>query len=541
MEPWRTMRYDERPIYPDTLAEQEKALETDAQLADFRALRDKLEGTRHRPIYHFLRPDGYLNDPNGLCFWEGRWHLFYQAGGGGTIHWGHAVSDDMIFWRDLPLALYPKTDEMCFSGGTCIDEENHRVIAAHYGYTGYNEGGYRYGVVVATSSDPLLLNWTKVNDGEAVIPDRDAPCWTPPDAPPVPDQKPYKVFDANIWKENGVYYILTGGYDLHPVTKRRFRQIYLLKCVDDDLVHWEFVKPFLENDTFRELGDDGACPYFLPLGDKRVLFHFSHRAMAKWLAGDYDPATQTFEPYTAGRFTSGYQMMVAPSAFPCGDGEAALIFNYPEWLGNDGWYGTMGLPRRVSLGGVWGDELIQKPFADLSPLYDKSTSISDLTLANAKRTTLDGVEGDAFELDVTVKADNIPSTLEIDLLRSPNGEESTTVTFYKQGGGMYAILPHASDSVIQLDVSRSSSDAAFKKHPPEIAPVPAELDEDLKIQIFVDKSIVEVFVNDRACVSARAYPVREDSRTVALTAYDGEGRDSVVDRVDFHTMKSIWE
>ena len=545
MEKPRSFLYDDRPIYPDTLPGQETALDSDEQLADFRAAREKFGGTKHRPIYHFVRPDGWMNDPNGLCFWEGRWHLFYQAGAGGTICWGHAVSDDMIFWRDLPLAIYPKGDEMCFSGGTCVDEENHRVIAAHYGFTGYNgyntDNGYRCGICVATSSDPLLLNWTKVNDGKAVIPDADAPCWTQPDAPPVPDQKPYKVFDSNIFKENGVYYILTGGYDVHPVSGRRFRQVYLLKCEDDDLLRWEYVKPLLENDVFKEPGDDGACPYFIPLGEgKRLLAHFSHRCAAKWLAGDWDGDTLTFKPYAAGRFTSGYQTMVAPSAYPCGDGEAALIFNMGDDVPHDGWSGVMTMPRRVSLGGVWGDELCHKPFADLSVLHDKHTAITALALKHAEQTTLDGAEGDAFELDITVKAEQSPSTLEIELLRSPDGAETTTVTFYRQAGGMYAILPYTTDSVISLDVSRSSLDPAFKRHPPEIAPVVAEADEDLRIRIFADKSVVEVFVNDRAAIAARAYPTREDSRQIALTAYGDGGKDAEIERIDFWTMKSIW-
>ena len=196
--------------------------------------------------------------------------------------------------------------------------------------------------------------------------------------------------------------------------------------------------------------------------------------------------------------------------------------------------------RRVSLGGRWGDEFIQKPYADLSPLYGESVSFTDLALSPGERRTLEGACGDAFELDVAVKAENIPSTLEIEVLRAPGGEERTKIIFFRQGGGMYAILPYASDSVIMLDASECSVDPGFKKHPPEVAPVCAELDEDLRIQVFVDKSIVEVFVNDRACVSVRAYPVREDSRQIALTAYGDGGKDTVIERVDYHEIKSVW-
>ena len=108
----------------------------------------------YRPIYHYVNPEGTLNDPNGLCFWQGRWHLFYQAypPEDPRQHWGHAVSDDLIHWRDLPLAIYPNPEDRCYSGATLVEKD--RVIAMYH--------GTRVGNMVAVSSDPLLLNWMKV-------------------------------------------------------------------------------------------------------------------------------------------------------------------------------------------------------------------------------------------------------------------------------------------------------------------------------------------------------------------------------------------
>lgn len=542
MENWRSLRDDEKPVFSEMLEEQERELSENEQLRDYKRLRLGLKGDPHRPIYHFTRPDGYLNDPNGLCFWEGRWHLFYQAGDPGCIHWGHAVSDDMIYWRDLPYAIFPKVEPFCFSGGTCIDEENHRVIAAYYGYTGYtgfnSDDGYKCGIVIATSSDPLLLNWTKVNDGQPVIPDRDAPCWTQPDAPPVKDQKPYQVFDSYIWKEDGVYYLLTAGYTPDPVTGRRFRQTHLLRCTDDDLINWEFVKHFLDNDRFREPGDDGACPYFVPIADgKRALFHFSHRGVPKYLIGEYDKSENDFRPFIGGRFTSGYGVMVAPSAFPCPDKSVAAIFNMAEQYQPSGWYGTMTLPRRMTLGGVWGDELCQTPFADLSVLHKDHKEFCDIALESGKRVTLEGAVGNAFELSLTLNSENIPQTFEIDVLRSPDGEETTKLTFFKYRGGMYAILPYTTDSIVSLDAGHSSVDTKFYPTPPEVAPVVMQGDEDLNIRIFVDKSIVEVFVNDKQCLNVRAYPIREDSTGITLLA---KGADVTVTKLDFWEMDTIY-
>ena len=90
-----------------TLAAQEQELRTNPLLQRMNESRRKLAADPHRPIYHYVSPEGKQNDPNGLCFWQGRWHLFYQASPpeDPRQHWGHAVSSDLIHWRDLPLAI----------------------------------------------------------------------------------------------------------------------------------------------------------------------------------------------------------------------------------------------------------------------------------------------------------------------------------------------------------------------------------------------------------------------------------------------------
>jgi beta-fructofuranosidase len=86
-------------------------------------LRKKMAGDPHRPIYYYVNPEVSLNDPNGLCFWQGRWHLFYQAFPPEDIrqHWGHAISDDLIHLRDPPYAIYPNPEYQCFSGAALIE------------------------------------------------------------------------------------------------------------------------------------------------------------------------------------------------------------------------------------------------------------------------------------------------------------------------------------------------------------------------------------------------------------------------------------
>jgi len=512
-----TSRVLRRERYAETLEEQEAQLRNDPQVLRFAASREQMAGDRYRPVYHYVNPEGELNDPNGLCFWQGRWHLFYQAfpPEDPRQHWGHAVSEDLIHWRDLPLAIYPNPEEHCFSGTTFVDDD--RVIAMYY--------GTRVGAMVAVSEDPLLLNWEKVT-GKAVI----------PHAKPGELPLPYDIYDPCIWKADGTYYALTAGTLTRGPGGKRVRAEFLHRS--KDLATWEYLHPFLEDDQYGLIGDDGACPYFWPIGDRHILLHFSHMSGGKYMLGNYAKDRDKFVVTGAGDFNFGPAApcgVHAPSATPDENGGVIAIFNMNPGKPTKGWDQIMTLPRRLTLQGR--DDLRVEPAGDIASLRRAHEHIEDMTLSANQEIVLEQVSGKAMEIAAEIETQGSP-VVEMNVLRSPLGEEYTRITFYENGG--YRDRGHSGSpqqSLISIDSSRSSLAPDVVCRAPETAPVYLDSGEPLRLRVFIDRSVVEVFVNGKQCIAVRVYPEREDSVSVSLRA---QSRDAKLKSLDAWQMDSIY-
>ena len=318
--------------FSNTLEKQEAELKDNPMMQRFRESRAVLSTDPYRPIFHYVNPEGSLNDPNGLCYWQGNWHLFYQGypPEDPRQHWGHAVSKDLIHWRDLPYAIYPNPERHCYSGATLVEED--RVIAMYH--------GTYVGNMIAISDDPLLLNWEKLT-GQPVIP-----------APKKGETLPYRVFDPCIWKKGNTYYALSGGQLPNGPAGKPVRADFLFES--KDLKKWKYLHPFVEDDRFTLNGDDGACPYFWPIGDKHILLFFSHRTGGQYLLGDYDLKRDKLVATSNGTFNYGPADPAgvhAPSACPDGNGGVICIFNMNPSKPTRGWNQIMTLPMRLTLEG----------------------------------------------------------------------------------------------------------------------------------------------------------------------------------------------
>ncbi|MDA0335298.1 MAG: glycoside hydrolase family 32 protein [bacterium] len=514
----RVPRYD----FPTgSFQEQEQALATNPLLQRLAAARAAFAGDRHRPLYHYVNPEAMLNDPNGLCFWQGRWHLFYQAypPEDPRQHWGHAVSDDLIHWRDLPYCIYPQPERCCYSGSTLVESD--RVIAMYH--------GTEVGNMVATSADPLLLNWTKTA-GKAVVPMRSADG----------SDLPYRVFDPCIWKQGAFYYSLSAGTKPEGPAGQPVRANFLLRSAD--LKHWEYLHPFVEHDRYTLVGDDGACPYFWPIGsgaDKRhILLFFSHMSGGQYLLGDYDTSRDKFVVTCGGKFNFGPSTpsgVHAPSATPDGDGGVVAIFNMNAGKPTAGWNQIMTLPRRLT---VAGEALRVAPAGAIESLRGSHQHLEEVDLPANEDFVPHAVHGDTIELIVRIAPSAAP-VIELDVLRSPDADEYTRITFYRDRGMNESFAGgRRRQSLISIDTARASLAADVWPRAPETAPVCLGQDEPLELRIFVDRSVLEVFVNGRQCVAVRVYPERPDSVGVVLRS---QGAASRLLSLDAWQMHSIWK
>ena len=493
--------------FPDNLQEQIEALEHNPMLQQYATMRKELDNQdRWRPDYHFSAPDGKLNDPNGLCFWQGRWHMFYQAypveRDRKVPHWGHAVSDDLIHWKDLPLALYPDADDQKVYSGTTLVESD-RVIAIHH--------TPKYGNYLAISSDPLLLNWERLEEPVVSFPANG-------------ENVPYKVFDPCIWKEGGYYYALSGSRE-EGIGKIRRPVEYLFRS--KDLKEWTYMHPFVEHDQFFTSNDDGACPYFWPIGStgKHILLSFSHYSGGHYLLGTYDTRRQKFEAYDGGGFNhgpTGRGGLHAPSATPDPNSDGVVvIFNMKRGTvarNGAGFNEIMTLPRLLSLDEY--DQLVERPYGDYASLRGEYKSLTNFVVGANEEVVLPGIEGNVAELVLEIDMKKC-RTLEVDILRSPNKEEYTRIVVMREAG--YPNTARTSKrkirpSTIMLDASCSSSSELVNTRQPDVVDFFLEKGEILKLHIFVDRSVVEVFANERRSLTMRAYPALDESRLVSIRA-----------------------
>ncbi len=470
----------------------------------FNTQRDLFGADFHRPRFHYLPPKNWMNDPNGLLQWQGQYHLFYQHNPSGPLwgnmHWGHAVSDDLVHWTDLPIALAPTPggpDEAgCFSG--CAVVNNVPTLI----YTGVT--GERFDIqtqCIAVSHDNMLT-WAKYPDNPVL---RDVP----PEAGQTSDFR-----DPFVWKADSVWYMLVGSS-----TKNVGGTVFLYRS--SDLVTWEYLNPAFMGDS-EHYNEIWECPNLFKLGDQWVLIVSGNTGAVTgtvfYFVGSFDGFH--FSPVTEGVLDYGH--LYAPLTFS-DDLNRLLMFGWIREARSEvfqdlaGWSGVQAIPRTLTLDDQ--NRLIMKPVPELEQIrgthfhYDSGTIPTDKYLE---------VRGHYLDIEAIFQP-NIDELCGITVSAAEDDSERTDVVF--EAGSQHLMVHNVSP------IAHESKIIHTRKVPHELSD-----GEPLKLRLLLDGSVLELIANDRTSITSRIYASSADSDRIKLI-----GSASQLKSLDIYEMPSIWQ
>jgi beta-fructofuranosidase len=439
----------------------------------------RAEQDPNRPTYHFHAPAQWMNDPNGPIHYRGYYHLFYQLNPFGDtwghMHWGHARSRDLIHWQHLPVALGPSPDlgeEHVFSGCAVVNGKGQPMI--FYTSIASNQPAELHAAQWAAVGDRDLITWQKLA-GNPVLSERVHGA-----------TRVYDWRDPFIFQDRGVTYMVLGGNLNHREGGQAVVNLY--RARNQLLTEWEYLGVLFKPPDPKVANIE--CPNFFKLGDSWVLVISPH-APVEYFVGEFDTASFQFKShhYTALDFGGSFY---APNSLLDGKGRRLLwgwIKGFPE---GRGWNGCLSLPRVLSLNEQ--GELVQKPAPELKKLRADHFQLSDVELDESAR-ELTGLKGDCLELYADIDLSQA-ELIQLELRRSADGARSIPIRF----------------NGTELEVAGTKTPFCL---------LPGET--TLKLDIFLDRSVLEVFANNRACFTRVIEPDPSDLG-VGLSAAGGRAR-----------------
>jgi beta-fructofuranosidase len=427
-----------------------------------------------------------MNDPNGFSYYKGVYHMFYQYhpydSNWGPMHWGHAVSRDLLHWEYLPAALAPDEPydrDGCFSG-SAIDLPDGRQLIMYTGVLGmpHPNGGRQ----------DFQTQCLAVGDGVDYEKYEKNPVLDAGDLPEGASKVDFR--DPKIWrKADGTYRCVVGS---RPVDGSG--QILLFESADG--FDWKFKKVLIENRN--RFGKMWECPDFFALDGKQVLltspqdmlpqgFEYHNGNGTLCLIGDYDEETDTFTEQYDQSIDYGIDFY-APQTVLSPDGRRIMIGWMQNWdtcsfrREDTPWFGQMSLPRELS---VQNGRLYQQPVRELEEMRHGRIEYRNVQIEGSM--SLDGIEGRKVDMELVIRpgdADNIYQKFSVHFAQ--NEAYHTSVSF----------RPH--EEIVKIDRKFSGTRRAVINQRRSL--VPGSKSGELRLRMILDRCSVEIFINDGAQV-----------------------------------------
>lgn len=461
-----------------------------------------------RPKFHFSTPKGWCNDPNGFSQFGGNIHLFFQhhpySTQWGPMHWGHAVSKDLLHWQMLPIALSPTSpadSQGCFSGTAITKAGRHLLV-----YTGVQSKGQvnLQNQCIAVGDG---LNYQKYS-GNPVLTAASLPF----------EFQPSDFRDPKIWEKDGHYFMLC-------VIKQLNNCGAMVLFQSEDCFSWTY-KGIIDSSK-DGLSRMWECPDFFNLEGKDFLIFSPQEVKASDALGFHDgnnsvyvTGTLDYEKcifkrevrlennYTAALIDYGIDFY-APQTTKLADGRTILIAWMQAWESyitpeNYTWSGMMTLPRELSFK---NNRLYQTPVREFEKL---KTSSKQIIIEQGKTVTILKNQNRQFEVDFSLSSQTKGK------IRLTLGSETEQVF----------LEIDCSQRTICFDRTSSQTPGAIPARTVKITTG----EKDLEFRVIVDTCSMEVFINQGLMTFTNAFFFKEEKSSLWIKTEQNSVTASVVER-----------
>lgn len=439
----------------------------------------------HRQSFHLDPPSNWMNDPNGLVYFNEEYHVFFQYGPFSTTegarHWGHYRSKDLLHWELLPPALAPDETydkDGCFSGSAVVHNGKLHLL-----YTGHvDEQRIKEVQCLAVSNDGIYFEKYEHN---------------PVIAAPPTSKFSNDFRDPKVWKYQDLYYMVIGN------TKDGKGQALIYSS--KNLIQWNYQGVLAES-----VGDQGfmwECPDLLTIGDEHVLVlspegmeNTKHKSI--YLTGEMDYNLNKFHQKQVYPLDYGTDFY-APQTFVDKTGRTIMYGWMNMWessmpTSESGYVGSLTVPREITLSNE--GKILQKPVQELKQLRFGESKFS---LSNENSVRLSKLL-EYGELEVILKIKELNSHYKLSLRTSEDNSEKTVIGLDLKQKMLYvdrALSGKGDQSIIKMPISVTG--------------------DEYKLNILLDRSSLEIFAeNGEKVITTRIYP-KAESKGIHLFM-DGE-------------------
>lgn len=465
--------------------------------------------------YHVQAEKGWINDPNGLCFHKGRYHVFFQhhphSPQWGPMHWGHVSSTDLVHWERHPIALTPGKEGMCFSGSAVtLGEELALIYTGHQWLKeAHNDDYMIQKQCLATSQDGVHFE----KKGEII-------------------QQAYSseivhFRDPKVWFEDSVWHMVVG------VKENNQGKIAYYQSAD--IYNWKFINTLSVADEERDEGYMWECPDFFKLGDQHVLVcspqgmspqgaHRRNLFQNGYFTGSFDKERGQFIRGNFVELDYGHDFY-ACQTFEDEKGRRIAMAWMDMWESvmpeqKYGRAGALTIPRELTIDDY--GHIYQKPVDELHLLRQGKLLKKEKVSFPPGRSNIEAV-GKHLEIQFTLILPNLkPYTNE-----SKKECLERSGLLVRCGHGQFTYIGYdAMSNRVFIDRNRSGEGVCGIRYTP---PLCAETPNKVDFQIFIDSSSIEVFVDQgRYTLTSRIYPNHESQGVEFISENGGSNIEDLI-------------